>query len=431
VFIRRTAFRGVGFFGAYQLFSFRLNQWTGARFGAAAGGASSLNSDEIREFLACDCETGRIAIDETQVGVLATGATGARASESLSSPARVRRRASHGQRRDPTSFWSYEDSNHRLGRPQQSRRSAPRKAKRIRMTPPQESRAMDVDDELVSLAIVPRKVSPHLDALGEKAKDYARNARAQNTRRAYESDWRQFSSWLRRQGFPMTPPNPQTVGLYLAACADGTGRITAMSVASLERRLSGIAWHYRQLGQPLDTQDRHIATVLAGIRRAHGRPPVQKEAIFADDLLAMLATLDNDLRGLRDRAILAIGFAGGPRRSEIVGLDCGPSQSEDGTGWIEIFGAAKGAGAAKDEGRDASSAENDGSSDVSRAAKEGGLLLTINGKTGWRAPRSDAAPAPSPAPSRCSKPGCGLVESPTGRCFAVSPRKTRASPRSA
>ena len=112
---------------------------------------------------------------------------------------------------------------------------------------------MDVDDELASLAIVPRTASPHLDALGEKAKDYARNARAQNTRRAYQSDWRQFSSWLRRQGFPVAPPDPQTVGLYLAACADGTARITAMSVASLERRLSGIAWHYRQLGQPLDT----------------------------------------------------------------------------------------------------------------------------------------------------------------------------------
>jgi integrase len=59
-----------------------------------------------------------------------------------------------------------------------------------------------------------------------------------------------------------------------------------------------------------------------------------------------------DLRGLRDRAILALGFAGGLRRSEIVGLDCGPDQSDDGGGWLEI--------------------------------EEGGALLTINGKTGWR-----------------------------------------------
>src|SRR3984885_16156903 len=66
----------------------------------------------------------------------------------------------------------------------------------------------------------------------------------------------------------------------------------------------------------------------------------------------MLATLEMDLRGLRDRAILAIGFAGGLRRSEIVGLDCGPGQTEDGSGWIEIFSE--------------------------------GALLTIRGKTGWR-----------------------------------------------
>ena len=92
--------------------------------------------------------------------------------------------------------------------------------------------------------------------------------------------------------------------------------------------------------------------MLAGIRRRHARPPLQKAAIFADELLAMLATLEMDLRGLRDRAILAIGFAGGLRRSEIVGLDCGPRQTEDGSGWIEIFPE--------------------------------GALLTIRGKTGWR-----------------------------------------------
>ena len=80
----------------------------------------------------------------------------------------------------------------------------------------------------------------------------------------------------------------------------------------------------------------------------------------------MLATLDMDLRGLRDRAILAIGFAGGLRRSEIVGLDCGPDQTEDGSGWVEIFPE--------------------------------GALLTIRGKTGWReveigrGSRSDTCP---------------------------------------
>ena len=197
------------------------------------------------------------------------------------------------------------------------------------------------DEVETALPVTERNAAPHLAALGRKARDYARNARSENTQRAYDADWRQFSSWLRRQGFDALPPNPQTVGLYLAACVDGGRGKEPISVATLERRLSGICWRYRQLGEPLDTSDRHISTVLAGIRRVHARPPVQKEAIFADELRAMLATLDNDLRGLRDKAILAIGFAGGLRRSEIVGLDCGPNQSEDGTGWIEIFARAE------------------------------------------------------------------------------------------
>jgi integrase len=194
------------------------------------------------------------------------------------------------------------------------------------------------------------RLSGRLAALAETAKAYARSAQADNTQRAYAADWKMFASWLRRQGLPETPPDPEAVGLYLASQVERRG--AELSVATLERRLSGIAWRYRQLGEPLEIRDRHIATVLAGIRRRHGRPPSQKAAIFADELLAMLATLEMDLRGLRDRAILAIGFAGGLRRSEIVGLDCGPRQTEDGSGWVELFPE--------------------------------GALLTIRGKTGWR-----------------------------------------------
>jgi site-specific recombinase XerC len=92
--------------------------------------------------------------------------------------------------------------------------------------------------------------------------------------------------------------------------------------------------------------------VLAGIRRSHGRPPVQKEALLADDLLRMLGCLATELRGVRDRAILLLGFAGGLRRSEIVGLDHGAEETADGRGWVEVL--------------------------------EGGMVLHIHGKTGWR-----------------------------------------------
>lgn len=77
--------------------------------------------------------------------------------------------------------------------------------------------------------------------------------------------------------------------------------------------------------------------MLAGIKRKHARPPVQKEAILAEDILAMVATLPYDLRGLRDRAILLLGYAGGLRRSEIVSLDVGKDDTPDSGGWIEIL----------------------------------------------------------------------------------------------
>jgi integrase len=72
---------------------------------------------------------------------------------------------------------------------------------------------------------------------------------------------------------------------------------------------------------------------MAGIRNSHARPPVQKEAVLAEDIIAMVETLDRgSLRGLRDLAMLLVGFAGGLRRSEIVGLDLKVDQTEDGRG---------------------------------------------------------------------------------------------------
>ena len=121
-------------------------------------------------------------------------------------------------------------------------------------------------------------LSGRLASLAETAKAYARSAQADNTRRAYAADWKMFASWLRRQGLSETPPNPEAVGLYLAAQVEPGG--AELSVSTLERRLSGIAWRYRQMGEPLDIRDRHIATVLTGIRRRHGRPPLQKAAVF-------------------------------------------------------------------------------------------------------------------------------------------------------
>jgi len=198
--------------------------------------------------------------------------------------------------------------------------------------------------------------SGSLDRLIDTARNYARAAASDNTLKAYAKDWAHFARWCRMRGADPLPPSPELVGLYIADLAapqgQGATKPPALSVRSIERRLSGLGWGYAQRGLRLDRKNRHIAMVLAGIRRKHARPPMQKEAILADDIRAMVAILPFDLRGLRDRAILLLGYAGGLRRSEIVSLDVHKDDTPDSGGWIEIF--------------------------------DKGVLLTLNAKTGWR-----------------------------------------------
>jgi integrase len=201
-------------------------------------------------------------------------------------------------------------------------------------------------------APLPAKLEP----LVETARAYARAATSRNTNRAYAADWRDYLRWRARQGLDLKPlADPECVGLYCAALASGAqgagGR--ARTVATIERRLSALAWNFAQRALPFDRKNRHVATVLAGVRRTHGQPPVQKEALLPEHVLAMLDLLPpSNLRNLRDRAILLLGFAGGLRRSEIAGLVMSPEDSLEGSGWPELF--------------------------------DDGVLLTLRGKTGWR-----------------------------------------------
>lgn len=149
----------------------------------------------------------------------------------------------------------------------------------------------------------------------DKARVYAEQATAENTRAAYRSDWSHFTTWCAEHGAPALPADVSTVAAYLADCAD------TFKLSTIERRLVSIskAHQLASASNPAKTEQIHL--VMSGIRRALGRAQTQKAPAVTEVIRAMLDTLGSGPAGLRDRALLLIGFAGAFRRSELVALD--------------------------------------------------------------------------------------------------------------
>lgn len=144
------------------------------------------------------------------------------------------------------------------------------------MTGAENQDSPDIAAPVRDMVEVPSPALPaHLERLADRARDYVAAASSANTRRAYAADWKHFSAWCRRQGLDVLPPSAQTVGVYITACASGaaTADRRGNAVSTIERRLSALSWNYAQRGTPLDRTDRHIATVLAGIRNTHAARP--------------------------------------------------------------------------------------------------------------------------------------------------------------
>jgi len=152
----------------------------------------------------------------------------------------------------------------------------------------------------------------------ERAGEYLRGARAEHTWRAYRSDWSDFMAWCAVHKLPGLPAEPATVAAYLVSMVQRGAR-----VSTIQRRVSSIAQAHRAGGhEPPPTADWTVRQVLRGIRRELGSAPAVKSPLLPADLRELLAVLDpGTRRGLRDRAILLLGFAGAFRRSELVGLD--------------------------------------------------------------------------------------------------------------
>jgi site-specific recombinase XerD len=152
--------------------------------------------------------------------------------------------------------------------------------------------------------------------LRDRATQFQVESVAANTRRAYSGDWRRFTAWCAAQGRDSLPATPDTALLYLTHLAD-----QGKKVATIERAAAAIATAHRTAGHTAPTEDAQVRRVMRGIRRTLKVAPTQKAAAVTSVLRQLIDAQPNTLVGLRNRALLLIGFAGAFRRSELVALD--------------------------------------------------------------------------------------------------------------
>jgi integrase len=170
---------------------------------------------------------------------------------------------------------------------------------------------------------VPETALQTLQQAAQAAEQFARAAKAPNTKRAYRASWNDFEAWCKKHDRESLPADPATVALYISDLA------SIRKVGTLGHRLAAIAVAHKMkaLPNPASTREEPLRSVWAGIKRTKGQRKTQKAPLLRKHLQQIMAAMPVDqhleagrLRALRDRALLLVGFAGALRRSELVEL---------------------------------------------------------------------------------------------------------------
>ena len=159
-----------------------------------------------------------------------------------------------------------------------------------------------------------------IKALQEETLLNLKNSKANNTVRAYKSDFNDFGLFCAKNGFKPLPSEPKIVSLYLTHLSTKDAKMS-----TLKRRLVSIGVIHRLKGHYLDTKHPSIIENIMGIKRRKGSIQKGKKPILINHLREIIKVIDEQdkepIKKLRDRSIILIGFSGGFRRNEIVSLD--------------------------------------------------------------------------------------------------------------
>jgi site-specific recombinase XerD len=160
----------------------------------------------------------------------------------------------------------------------------------------------------------------NIKALQEETLLNLQSSKANNTIRAYKSDFKDFSLFCTQNGFKSLPSDPKIVSLYLTHLSTKN-----IKISTLRRRLVSIGVIHKLKGHYLDTKHPSIIENVMGIKRRKGSIQRGKKPLLINNLKKIINVIDyinnEEIKKLRDRSILLIGFSGGFRRNEIVSLD--------------------------------------------------------------------------------------------------------------
>lgn len=160
-----------------------------------------------------------------------------------------------------------------------------------------------------------QEASEILHVLMDQANTYVSAAKAKNTVRSYQSDWKQFTLWCDSFGLRSLPTTEEAYALYLTNLAK-----EGYKASTIQRRISAITQAHTAAGYESPNTNK-INLVWAGIKRTIGTEEKGKEPLILDTLKQILDVIPNRLLGVRDRALLLLGFAGAFRRSELISID--------------------------------------------------------------------------------------------------------------